>query len=327
MSSLAFTAGLFSGTVGAMPEIHGSRGVRYGELTMLASVFAFTLMQSLARFLGPSVGSWAKTFYRCLLGLVFTLLWMLITRRKIRFKNLRLLLVRGISGAVAITCYFWAIDLIDLLQATLYVYSHVGFAILFAVLFFKEKFHWWMVPPVVVGLAGLYLIVNPTAEGFSGGDLVGLASAVTGGIGRASVRELRKSDSPGNVVLVFMFCGLVLSLVGILAIPDQRWLLMPTGRLGAAEIVLVLLGIGLFSWIANILMTTAFRKLSTSVGSILALMVLPLTAVVAVLYFHEPFSGTKLIGGLFILAAGAFISVMNARTGKPTRIASAQDSP
>ncbi len=282
---------------------------------MLISVLTYTVMQSLARYLGPAASSWTKTFYRCLFSVAFILAWMAISRERIRFRNTRLLLLRGITGAVAITFYFWTIDLIDLLHGTLYIYVHPVFAILFAVLLYRERFHWWMIPPLAGALAGLYLIVNPTGEGVGAADLVGIISAVSAGVARATVRELRKSDSPANVVLVFMLVSLAFAAVGVALIPGQRWGVQPTGQLSAGGGWLVLLGIGLFSTVSNILMTAAFRRLTTAVGSILALLIVPLTAAVAVLYFHEPLTAQKVAGGVLILASAAFISAMSAQAG------------
>ena len=275
-----------------------------GVALMLLSVLAYTANQALARYLGPAVGSWAKTFYRCLFTLPFTVVWMKLNSEPLRLVNLRLLLVRGISGAIAVTCYFWAIDLVGLLMATMYSYSYSALAIVFAALIYRERFVPWLILPVLAAMAGLYLIVNPRIEGVGLGDVVGLAAAVSGGVARSTVRELRKTDSPGNVVLVFMACAVLFTAAGVFILPDQGLGIVALAGSPRRAIWMAIVGMGASSCVGNILMTTSFRRLSTAVGSILSMMTLPLTAIVALLVFREPLTATRLVGGLLILAAG-----------------------
>jgi drug/metabolite transporter (DMT)-like permease len=276
---------------------------------MLLSVLGLSVMQSLVRYLGSSVSSWTKTFYRSLFTIFFLLVWMLISREKIRFNNWPLLLMRGLAGAISITCFFWAIDLIDLLTATLYLYVYPVFAILFAVLLFKERFSPWILAPLSAALLGLYLIVNPSFQGFTLGHGIGLCSALLGGIARAALRQLRKTDSPGNIVLLFMSFAGVLSGIGVTLIPGQSWRFTPSANLTDGTIWLLLFAIGLFSAFAHIMVTVAYRRLSTATASIMTMLILPITAIIAVLYFHEPLTVNKIAGGLLITAAGIGVSV------------------
>ena len=51
-------------------------------------------------------------------------------------------------------------------------------------------------------------------------------------------------------------------------------------------------------------MTVAYRRLSTATASIMTMLILPITAFIAVLYFHEPLTVNRIVGGLLITAAG-----------------------
>ena len=283
---------------------------------MLLSVLGLTVMQSLVRYLGASVSPWTKAFYRSLFTVVFILAWMLIRGEKIRFNNWPLLLIRGLAGAVAMTFFFWTIDLIGLLTATLYLYVYPVFAILFAVLLFKERFSLWILVPLGAAIAGLYLIVNPTFEGFSLGHGIGLATALLGGVARAALRQLRKSDSPSNIVILFMSLAVVLSGIGATLMPGQSWSFTPSPNLNFRTIWILLVAIALFSALSHILVTIAYRSLSTAVASIMTMLILPITAVIAVFYFREALTVYKIVGGLLITAAGIGVSLTPAR-GNP----------
>ena len=280
---------------------------------MLLSVIAATTLQALTRYLGASTGAWTKTFYRCAFTILFILIWIAVTGRKIRLNNTFLLLVRGIMGAFAITFYFWTIDLIDLLHGTLYVYAHPAFAVAFAAVFYRERFSTWMAFPLVSSLAGLLLIVNPTIDGFGFGDLVGLISMITAGVARATVRELRKTDTPETIVFVHMSATAVFAFAGVLVIPAQTWHVRAVGDGGTGISWAILIAIGLLSAVSLISMTAAFRKLSTSAGSILQLLIMPATAIVATVVFKEPLTEWSIVGGLLILLSSVAVTIIDSR--------------
>jgi drug/metabolite transporter (DMT)-like permease len=290
-----------------------SRKNSEGVLPMLLSVLALAVMQAIVRYLGPSVGSWAKTFYRSLFTVVILLAWMLIRGEKLRFNNWPLLLIRGLAGAVSITLFFWTIDLVGLLTATLYLYVHPVFAILFAVALFRERFSLWILAPLGAAMAGLYLIVNPSLQGLTLGHGTGLVAALLGGIARAALRQLRKTDSPGNIVILFMGFAVVFSTAGVLLIPGQSWRLIPFGNLTLTRIWVLLAVIALLTAFAHIMVTVAFRRLSTATASIMTMLILPLTAAIAVLYFHEPLTPQKIAGGVLIIVAGIGVSFFPGR--------------
>jgi drug/metabolite transporter (DMT)-like permease len=85
---------------------------------------------------------------------------------------------------------------------------------------------------------------------------------------------------------------------------------------------ILLAAIALLSAFAHILVTVAFRRLSTATASILTMMILPITAVIAVLYFHEPLTTQKIVGGLLITAAGIGVALIP----PPSRKSSVVDS-
>ena len=277
---------------------------------MLLSVLGLSVMQSLVRYLGPSVSSWTKAFYRSLFTVIVILVWMLISREKIRFNNWPLLLLRGLTGAMSMTLFFWTIDLIGLLTATLYLYVFPVFAILLAMLLFKERFSLWVLAPLTAALAGLYLIVSPNFQGLTLGHGIGMSTALLGGIARAALRQLRKSDSPSNIVVLFMFFSTVLAGFGVNLIPGQSWRFSPSPNLTVPVIWILLAAIAFLSAFSHIMVTVAYRQLSTATASIMTMLALPITAVIAVLYFHEPLTLNKIVGGLLITAAGIGVSVV-----------------
>ena len=285
-------------------------GVIRGELIMLASVLLYTAIQSFARYLGPSVAPWTKTFYRSSICALLVIIWSLCAKKKIVFRNKPLLLLRGITGALTISFYFWAIDLLDLLHATFYIYSYPVFAVLFSALFYREKFWWPMLFPLVGAIVGLVLIVNPATNEFRFGDLIGFIAAISAGVARATVRELRKTDSPANIVIMFMSMAALFSALWIFFLPSQSWAIVPRGALSLPAICMVLLGMGVLTAFATLFMTTAFRTISTTVGSVLTMLIVPCTVLVAIVIFGETLTVAGGIGGLLIVLSGMSVAVL-----------------
>ena len=288
---------------------------------MLASALAFTAMQALVRVIGPSVASLAKIFYRCVISIILVYAWMRATGRPVRFVNRRLLLLRGVTGALAIIAYFWSIDLVGLLRATLYNYSHAVFAILFSALLFGERLTWWAIGAMLVALAGLILVIDSGFDRIGAGDLLGLSVAISGGIGRSCIRQLRTTDTPGNIVLVFMSAGMVITTFGLAASPVQTWAVSEpvTGGSSAISWILVL-ALGTTSATGAILMTSGYQRLSTATAAILTLLVLPATALIAVLVFGEPIGLRPALGGILIAVAATWVTLAGSRDGQvPSR--------
>ena len=111
---------------------------RKGIVMMVSSAFCFCLVQSLVKYLGPSVDSWAKAFFRGVFGLIALIIWITLTKKTLSFNNKKILFLRGFTGSIALLLSFWNIDLLGLSLANLYLYTFPVFAPLFSTLFYKR---------------------------------------------------------------------------------------------------------------------------------------------------------------------------------------------
>ena len=103
---------------------------------------------------------------------------------------------------------------------------------------------------------------------------------------------------------------MVLSGFGVILIPDQTWRFSPTPQLTQTKIWMLLAMIAIFSAFAHVMVTITYRRLSTSVASIMTLLLIPITALISVLYFREPLTIQKIFGGILITVAGIGVSVV-----------------
>jgi len=279
-------------------------------LLMIISALGFAIVQSIAKFLGPTVSPWAKALYRSLIGLIFLLLYFFIYRKKIVLKNVPILFIRGFTGALSLIFVFWTIDIYDLSHATLYLYTYPIFAPLFSSVFYKEKFHAIYLIPIILSISGVYFIADPTGFSFSYKDIIGLSSGILAGIAISSLKHLRKTDSPENIYLCFCLISSIVCFIGIIFKSDQYLSIPRSNDLPVYLIWILLISLGLFATAAQLSMTIAYKSLSTTVGTIISLLTLPVVTFIAIIFFKEAFPVYLIIGGILIFISALSVTLI-----------------
>ncbi len=242
---------------------------------MVASVF-FALMNLLVKYV-PHIPAYELVFFRCLITLVITLTYLLRHKIPIFGVNKKFLILRGIFGIASLTMYFTSLQHLPLANAVILQYLSPIFTTIIGIWLLQEK-----VRPIqwvffLISFSGVALI-----KGFDTGMepiyfLLGLGGALGSGFAYNFVRKVRKTDHP--MVVVFYFPLIGLPITG--AISAQNWV-MPEGIDWA-----YLLGIGIFTQIAQVRMTKALQtsKIAT-VSSVRYLGVL-YALVFGYFFFHE----------------------------------------
>jgi len=126
-----------------------------------------------------------------------------------------MLLLRGLLGYAALSCYFYSVQHLPLGDAVLLQYSHPAFVALVAPALLGEttgRGHWWT---VLAALAGVALIVGPSGE-LRSSALVGLCGALCSGLAYIAVRDLSRTEHALTILVWFPLASLPGSLVGTL---------------------------------------------------------------------------------------------------------------
>jgi drug/metabolite transporter (DMT)-like permease len=231
-----------------------------GALTVAALVFA--VMAVLARQASARVPATQIAFVRFAVGLLGCAVarW----RVPMRARNKLGLFLRGAYGGTAVLLYFLAIAHLPVGIATLLNYTMPVFAALYAALFLKEPVGAPTVGALVLTTVGVALVIEGTAPpgslGFGPWHLVGLASAVLSGAAVATIREVRKTDGSWEIFAAFCLAGALVT-----APPAFSGWKSP----GLSDWGL-LVGVGLSSLVAQLLMTHALRYVRAAVGGVIA---------------------------------------------------------
>ena len=222
--------------------------------------------------------------------------------------NRKWLLVRGTSGMIALTIFFYSIHYLPLAIASTVQYLAPVFTFVFALLFLKEKvlkLQWLFIIIAFIGVA-LISFNNLLSDGKSEVLInytwlgLGIVSAAFSGIAYAAIVKLKATDTPMNIVIYFP----------MLSIPIMSlWCLfdfvLPKGKEW-----LILIIIGIFTQIAQVLLTKALHEDKASVITPFQYLGAIYAAFVGYFVFDERLSFLVYIGISCILIGVVFNAIV-----------------
>ena len=193
----------------------------------------------------------------------FSISSIIIKQKKLPFfgVNKNWLLIRGFAGMIALTLFFETIHHLPIAVASTVQYLAPIFTMIFTMLFLGErilKMQWLFVlvafiGVTLIGLNALILKTNPVELDFFWLTL-GLISAAFSGIAYTAIVKLKATDAPINIVSYFPMLS-----IPIMTVWCFFDFVMPRG----IEWLLLLI-IGIFTQIAQMLLTKALHQDSAS---------------------------------------------------------------
>lgn len=176
-----------------------------GVLFILCSAFCFATMNTFVRLAGD-LPTFQKSFFRNLIAVVFAAAMLVRTREGFRFdlRNLPLLILRSMAGLVGVLFNFYAVDRLLLSDASLLNKLSPFFAILFSLIFLREKVSLFQALAVFAAFAGALLIIKPGLD-FAAvfPYLVGLLGGMGAGAAYTAVRCLSNRGERGSFIVFF----------------------------------------------------------------------------------------------------------------------------
>lgn len=322
-----------------------------GPVTMLFGYALLGLQPLPVRALGSQ--GWTAPWVvmaRFGLGLVFVGIICLARRRGLRTGNAPLLFWRGLFGGVAVLLYFSAVQLAGVGTATVLNYTYPLWANVLAVPIFKQRVPaaFWVL--LAAALAGVWLIVDPTAatgapaplpetldaidsaSSLPGatdptalspirlGQFAGVASAVAAGAAVLCIKKLRETDESLTILTSFSLIGLLVALpfalfdgVGFLSASPPAGTEPETAWTAGP----LLLAVGFLAFAGHFFFTRGYKFTSIPLGSSLSLTVPVIAAGSAAWLMGERLSVHFTAGALLVLAACGGIAWISApKAGK-----------
>lgn len=199
----------------ALQEESRRPGDRFGLILMIVSAACFALMAAIAKKLLPTTPMQAVVLSR---GILMAATFVTLARKQgvpILGHNPPVLLLRGLLGYGALSCYFWSVQHLPLGDAVLLQYSHPIFVAAIAPFFLREATGRWHWPLVLAALGGVALIVGPAGH-LRGPALIGLTGSMLSGLAYMAVRKLSKTEHTLTILVWFPLATIPLSLIATL---------------------------------------------------------------------------------------------------------------
>jgi drug/metabolite transporter (DMT)-like permease len=307
--SLRGTTSLAGGapeTISPVPT--STAGLRY----MAVGAFWFSVMSLLVKVAGETLPSQQIVLARAVVTLVLS--WAMVRRAGAplwgRAKGR--LALRGLVGAVALSCFYFSLVHLPIAEATTIQYMNPVFTAVLAGLVLGERMGRREAACVVLSLAGVVLVTHPAA--LFGGPArldplyvaVALAGALCSAGAYTTIRTLR-DEHPLTIVFYLPLLTVPVTIPPMLLGSGARW---PT----PAE-WLVLLGVGVATQVAQLYMTRGLQMERAGRATAVGYLQIVFAAVWGALFFGEYPDAWSVAGAVLIV--GSTVALMRGGRPKP----------
>lgn len=199
-----------------------------GILCIIGCAFCFALMNLFVNLAGdlPVI---QKAFFRNAVALVFSgiIVFRSTTKeeRKVTKDNFWLLFLRSFAGGIGFVCNFYAVDHMNISDASMLNKLAPFFVIIFSAIFLKEKANWFQWLAVVLAFVGSLFIVKPTFGMEAIPAVAGLIGGLGAGIAYTCVRKLGQKGTKSTFIVFFFsgFTSVILAPIVLLNYEPMEW--------------------------------------------------------------------------------------------------------
>lgn len=212
------------------PQKHGKFFL--GIVYIVLSAFCYSLMSLFVRLAGD-LPTFQKAFFRNFIAALVGLSLLLKSGSfKMQKGSLPALLGRSIAGTVGILCNFYAIDNMNISDASILNKLAPFFSIVFSILILKEKAGWkdWLL--VALAFSGALFVVKPSfAISQSLPAVIGVIGGLGAGLAYTFVRKLGNHGERTAMIVFFFSAFSCLTMLPMAIVGWQPMSLAQTGFL------------------------------------------------------------------------------------------------
>lgn len=185
-------------------EEAGMNQRQQGILFIIGAAFCFALMNLFVRLSGD-VPMLQKCFFRNAVATVLSFVMLLRSEEKFKIGkgNGKYLVVRALAGTAGLICNFYAIDHLNISDASMLNKLSPFFAIIFSIFVLGEKVKPAEWGAVLAAFIGALFVVKPGFALNSFPALVGVAGGLGAGLAYTFVRKLGTRGERGNIIVLF----------------------------------------------------------------------------------------------------------------------------
>jgi drug/metabolite transporter (DMT)-like permease len=270
---------------------------RLGAFWMIVAGLLFACMGVFVKLGTKHFSGSEMVFWRSLIGAlaVFTL---------VRARGLpaysphwRVHVFRSLAGLSGMMLLFHVIGVLPLSTATTLNYTSPLFLVVLSAIVLKERPRPWLVVAVVIGFAGVVLLLRPTfAANQMVAGLLGLASGFCAGIAYLTTKQLGRAGEPAwRIVLYF---------TTVSALGSGAFAFFEGFHAFGLDGLLILLGLATSATLAQLAMTRAYREGDTLTVGSLAYSTVVFTALLSILIWAEEVPASSWLAMGLIMLSG-----------------------
>lgn len=177
---------------------------KQGVLFIILAAFFFALMNLFVRLAGD-LPTMEKCFFRNAVAMALSAIMLLRSEEKFIVKsgNMKYILIRSISGGLGMMCNFYAIDRLNIADASMLNKLSPFFAIIFSVFILREIANHVEWGAVVLAFVGALFIVKPSGSMESIPALAGVLGGLGAGLAYVFVRKLGMLGERSTVIVFY----------------------------------------------------------------------------------------------------------------------------
>lgn len=271
-----------------------SQGVKH----ILIAGFFFGIINAMVKYYShiPAI---EVVFFRSIVS--FFLSFYMVKKLKIKIINehSKILFLRGLCGAIALSMYFYTIQVIPLATAVTILYLAPVFTVILAMFMVKEKPHPMQWPFIFLSFGGAVLLKGFDTSSISLTHfLMGLTAALFAGLAYNFIRMLKEKVHHQLIILYFP----------MVTLPFCLPLMLPNWVTPSLSDFFGLISLGVLTQIAQIHMTKAYLLEKASKVSHFNYLTSAYAIAAGYLFFGEVLSLTALAGITLIILGVTFSS-------------------
>lgn len=280
---------------------------------MVVASFLFATMGVCVKLASNQYSAGEIVFYRGLTGVGLVWAWSRWRGTSLRTALPAMHFWRSLSGVIALCLWFYAIGKLPLATAmTLNYMSSVWMALFLvggAVMLGSARVDHWLIATVLLGFAGVALVLRPTIEHDQlWHGLVGLLSGMIAATAYLQVTALGRAGEPDyRIVFYFSVGGVVAGLA------TMAW----TG-LGEHSLrgIALLAAVGVLATVAQLMMTRAYGTGRVLLNASLQYLGIAYAFAYGVLLFDDRITPMALAGMVLIVGAGLAASLLRSEVAE-----------
>jgi drug/metabolite transporter (DMT)-like permease len=268
-------------------------------LLIIFAGLLFSSMNAMIRHVSSELHPLEIVFFRSLFGFAAMMPW--LSKQGLRVLRTRrpgLIGLRTLLGFVSMATWFSALAIVPLGNAVALGFTAPLFAAVAAVIVLREKIRARRISALLIGFAGMLIILRPGATAITAGEVMVVVSALTMALSVITMKILTRSEQVGSLVVYQTMLTTPVALVPALFV--WTW---PSPEMWCWVIL-----IGVVASTAHMAFTRAFSLADTMYLMPFDYLRLPQVAFLGWMLFGEPTDLYTWIGAAVIAASSIYVA-------------------